>query len=310
MRHAVAIITMFQNEARWLREWIEYHRLIGVTYFILFDHRSTDKPELILTDYINEGVVRLERVEQDPGGDFMALAVEMYNRGLDLARGQCEWCALIDADEFIVPKRTKWLPNLLREYKAFGALVVNWQMFGTSGVQRVESSKTMIESLRLRGKRALGHNIHVKSIVQLRYTLRVPNLHVAEYRNGFPAVNSNYQVVNGPFDRSIPVDKIQLNHYFCRDLDYLQQVKIPRRLGLGTDTETLLAWEKSMNAEPDLAIQVFVEPLKARLGLPSTFNWQSYLNRYPDLVRNGVVTAEQALNHWLRIGRMEGRNCE
>jgi len=37
------------------------------------------------------------------------------------------------------------------------------------------------------------------------------------------------------------------------------------------------------------------------------FDWQYYLNKYPDLRANGVHTEEQALEHWNRFGKKEGR---
>ena len=40
-----------------------------------------------------------------------------------------------------------------------------------------------------------------------------------------------------------------------------------------------------------------------------SFNWQFYLNKYPDLRANGVHTKEQAINHWNKYGKKEGRTA-
>jgi hypothetical protein len=37
------------------------------------------------------------------------------------------------------------------------------------------------------------------------------------------------------------------------------------------------------------------------------FDWQYYLDKYPDLQRNGIHTEELALGHWLTYGKKEGR---
>jgi len=267
-QHYLCIITMFQNEARFLREWVEYHRLIGVAYFILFDHLSTDAPERVLADYIQQGIVRLERRNEQVAGQFGGLAINMYNRGLELARPHCRWAALLDADEFLVPQQTMWLPKLLQRYERYGGLVVNWRMFGTGGVAEVPPHKTMIETLTRSSAKSLGHNHHIKSIVQLRHTVKVPSLHIATYERGYHAVNTNHVPVTGAFDTTMPTDQLQLNHYFCRDQRYLSEVKIPRRIALGVTAETLVKWDALMSVEEEQSIQKYVAPLRARLGLP------------------------------------------
>ena len=39
------------------------------------------------------------------------------------------------------------------------------------------------------------------------------------------------------------------------------------------------------------------------------FDWQYYLNKYPDLRQNGVHTEQQAIDHWYLHGQHEGRIC-
>ena len=38
-------------------------------------------------------------------------------------------------------------------------------------------------------------------------------------------------------------------------------------------------------------------------------DWKTYLDTYPDLRQNGVLTKEQAINHWNNHGKNEGRIC-
>ena len=46
-----------RNEAPYLREWIEYHRLIGFDAFLLLDDGSTDDTPCILQAYAKAGIV-------------------------------------------------------------------------------------------------------------------------------------------------------------------------------------------------------------------------------------------------------------
>ena len=50
---------LFKNEGRYLREWLEYHRLVGVDYFYLYDNGSRDRSVQVLQPYIREGLITL-----------------------------------------------------------------------------------------------------------------------------------------------------------------------------------------------------------------------------------------------------------
>jgi hypothetical protein len=39
----------------------------------------------------------------------------------------------------------------------------------------------------------------------------------------------------------------------------------------------------------------------------NTFDWQYYLDKYPDLRLNGITTKQQSLQHWIEHGKKEGR---
>ena len=49
----LAIATMFQDEARWLKEWLEYHLLVGVQHFYLYNNLSSDNYQDVLQPYID-----------------------------------------------------------------------------------------------------------------------------------------------------------------------------------------------------------------------------------------------------------------
>ena len=55
-KHYISICCMYKNEALYLAEWIEYHRIIGVDHFYLYDNLSDDYHEAILEPYIRAGI--------------------------------------------------------------------------------------------------------------------------------------------------------------------------------------------------------------------------------------------------------------
>ncbi len=55
----LGITTLMLDEARDLREWIEFHRLQGVERFYLYDNGSTDDTEEVVRPYVEEGIAEL-----------------------------------------------------------------------------------------------------------------------------------------------------------------------------------------------------------------------------------------------------------
>src|SRR5271165_4385432 len=55
----LAICAIFQNEAPYLKEWIEFHKLVGVQHFYLYNNLSTDDYITVLAPYIDTKEVDL-----------------------------------------------------------------------------------------------------------------------------------------------------------------------------------------------------------------------------------------------------------
>ena len=53
----ISIVLIVKNEARYIREWLEYHFLIGVDHIYIYDNDSTDGIHALLVPYIKKGLV-------------------------------------------------------------------------------------------------------------------------------------------------------------------------------------------------------------------------------------------------------------
>ena len=53
----LALATAYRDDAPDLREWIEFHRLMGIERFFLYDNGSTDDHREVLAPYVREGTV-------------------------------------------------------------------------------------------------------------------------------------------------------------------------------------------------------------------------------------------------------------
>lgn len=129
----LSIGAILQDEAPYLREWIEFHRLVGVQHFFLFDDRSTDHPEDVLRPYVEAGLVTLQPLPAKVPRFVFDRQREAYN--LCLRRfGPCtRWLAFLDLDEFLYARDEDDLVAVLEDYADAPAVAVNWIFFGTSG---------------------------------------------------------------------------------------------------------------------------------------------------------------------------------
>lgn len=126
-KYKVAILSIFKNEANYLCEWIEFHKIVGVEHFYLYNNNSTDDYLSVLTPYIEQGLVTLVQWPYAQG------QLSCYKDGIAKYKGEAEWIALIDIDEFIVPNSTDNIYDFLKDFKNRPAVVVYTKFFGSAG---------------------------------------------------------------------------------------------------------------------------------------------------------------------------------
>ena len=92
----LSVCAIFKNEPD-IKEWIEYHRIIGVERFYLYDNDSQLNEKEILKPYIEKGIVVYKYL---PGNQQQFVA---YRDALYRYKNETIWMALIDLDEYILP---------------------------------------------------------------------------------------------------------------------------------------------------------------------------------------------------------------
>lgn len=268
-KKTVAVCMIFQNEAPYLKEWIEFHQLVGVQRFYLFNNLSDDNYQEVLESYIKSGVVKLVEwpIAPSPYMSWPEIQCAAYNYGLILAKkNKFEWLAVLDSDEFLVPVETTTIPEFLKGYKRVGSIAVNWQLYGTSHVSKVEKDQLMIEHLTYKAKTDYDENLLTKPIVRTKCVKYFKNPHFAVLKKKQNNVNSDQKLFSGPRSPYVVTDKIRINHYWSRDEDFFFRVKVGRREGWldGGSYERL----NQLNQEPDLIMLKYVPKLKEIMKLP------------------------------------------
>lgn len=269
-QYEIAACLFFQNEAPYLKEWIEYHKLIGIEHFYLFNNASTDGFLEVLAPYLESGEIELfhEPDITHNQQEHNALQCACYEKAIALANGQAKWLAILDADEFLVPLKTKSLPKLLSKYENYGGLYVNWLMFGTSNVKKIPPGYLMMEVLTRSAYKptALG-----KSIVRPERVRKCTDPHRMWYHAPYDHVTSDFK--NFKWKAPIAADKILIHHYHTRDLDHLVHVKYPRRLKWQCKQEKFkldayLESLKQHSVRENRSMRRFIPALRAVMGLP------------------------------------------
>lgn len=266
--YEIAIGAIFQDEARFMKEWIEFHKLIGVEHFYLYNNNSKDHYLEVLQPYIDKGEVELI----DWNDDFTTLAewnkiqCAAYTDCINKTKKSVMWLALIDLDEFIVPVQKSNLKTFLKEYENFSGVGVNWQYYGSSNVSVIPEGELMIDLLLNKApEQGKGHKV-VKSIIRPSKASHCINPHWVYYIAGHH-VNANKEQYDTYATSHVAVDKIRINHYFAGDMMKLVNVKYPRikRYSPNYTLEELLEADRTCSSVHDPIMKKFVPALKERM---------------------------------------------
>ena len=208
--------TIYRDAASYLAEWIEFHRLVGVERFFLYDNGSTDDHRDVLAPYVDEGIVVVHdwpmpfRGRRGSGGALQ----RAFDHCLAAHREDARWIAFLDIDEFLFSPTGTALPTLLREYEEYAAVCVSRAEFGTSGHRTRPDGLVIANFVHRRPVRPDDH-VPVKSIVDPRRTVLSRGPHTFDYRQG-SAVDENRRPVeqldwNGL--KPVSWSRFRIHHY-------------------------------------------------------------------------------------------------
>jgi hypothetical protein len=285
-RHYLSLCSIFKNEAPYLREYIEFHRLLGVDHFYLYENFSGDSWEGVLQPYVEAGIVTLHRWTIDPGQNAA------YTHCVTEHGHESEWIAFVDVDEFFYAPGGD-LKGALAEFELphVGGVAVNYVNYGTSGHDATPDGLVIENYLHRAGHgtaldlpaglRAPGldptdlRNYHplnarISSVVRPQRTLRFDIPHHPVYKPGFHAVTENHTRLDGAIAPFTSVSKLRMNHYWTKSKAECQ-AKFERgrsdQAGARKWPDDFLHRERAINEVHDTEILYWLEPLKQAMGL-------------------------------------------
>ncbi len=218
-RVELGIAAVIRADQTRLEEWIEYHRLVGVQRFWLYDNSPQEVRRQVLEPLVEAGLVELIDWPVVRRGDLIERQLEAFGDVLRRAVGEVRWLALIDLDEFLLPLEDDTVTACLdRRFAGASAVYVNWRNFGTGGV-RFDRKEPILGRLTAASDRLHPRNAVGKSI------LRPEAVRVEHYWNPHhvPLLGGAYANGDGeavPSDHNQPVldgkvhdGLLRINHY-------------------------------------------------------------------------------------------------
>jgi len=183
---SLTVCAIFKNEAEYIREWILFHKLVGVDNFLLFNNESEDDWKSQINDLTNITVEDVEGKTQQ---------LNVYNKTLKTYK-ESEWVAFIDVDEYLYGNQNIAIKEKLNNYNKFDCVTANWLVFGSS-YHKTKPEGLTIENYTFRENCV---NDHFKSIVRSGSGIKFLDPHRCEVRGD--TVNSKELYINHYWTRS------------------------------------------------------------------------------------------------------------
>jgi hypothetical protein len=266
----LSVCAIYRDEADYLREWIEFHRLVGVERFFLYDNASEDHHREVLAPYLADGTVVLKEWPLFPGQS------QAYDDCLAERRESSRWIAFIDLDEFLFSPTGRPVAELLPEYERWPAVGVNWAAFGTSG-HRTPPPGLVIENYLHRRRDGAPRHKQIKSIVDPKRAARSLSPHHFRYVDGF-AVDENRSPIDKPpraTTSEVSFSLLRVNHYWTRSAEEWSRKLTRLEAWTGTPRQSyerraladLDRLEQALNEQYDDTITMYAPALREALGM-------------------------------------------
>lgn len=269
-KYEVSLCLIFKDEAPYLKEWIEYHLLIGVDHFYLYNNFSSDHYKEVLSPYIDKGIVTL--IDWPYKYAQEACYADCYKK----TRDETHWLGITDADEFVNLLQDNNIKLFLKHYRAYPCVYLHWLIFGTSGHIHEPNDALQIEAytacwpcLSHRGKSFTNNDYRHLEIYNHNSIARFGKfpIYYVDDRYRFKPYYLN------PLTSFLPyTPKAVINHYYTRSYDFYQFKMFERGDAQNKQCEEnrkhprRLEWFEGGCSEHDYSIQRWLTLLKLRMG--------------------------------------------
>lgn len=231
-KYNVSICAIFKDEADYLKEWLEFHKIIGVEHFYLYNNKSSDNYYEVLLPYINEGIVTLKDWPKPQS------QMEAYQDFMNNFKYDTKWVGFIDLDEYVVPNKFDNIYEFLKKFNNRPIVLIYWKCFGTSGFKNRDTSRLITEDFVVSWNKYTNigkffFNTYYDYIPGYRKNGYMHYMWAEYKKKKMPPVNVFDKVctwgINPMCNHEMPV---QINHYLVKSFDEYTQKKAKRGGGV------------------------------------------------------------------------------
>jgi hypothetical protein len=270
----LSLCSIYKDHADYLREWIEFHRLVGVERFFLYDNESTDDHEEVLAPYVERGIVEVQPWPSPPSverGVPWAI-IDAFTDSIRCHRDDTRWLGFIDVDEFLFSPTDRPLPDVLAGFEEFSGVEVSRLDFGPSG-HEARPDGLVIESYLTRRSYTSPKKDweFVKSIVDPGRTTHAFNAHGFFYSEGYAVREDRERAPEKPPGRKYfpQASILRINHYITKSKEeYLRKAQQWAAAGLPFPDDDPSGFFAQLSGERDETITRYVPALREALSQP------------------------------------------
>lgn len=217
----LTLAAIVRDQEHYVKEWLAFHRIVGVERFVVMLHRCADRTEEKIRELPFADDIYIHHINES---GFDSVQVGAYFEAVRMYGKFSKWLLFIDSDEFFFGTTEDSLAEILSRYECHGGLAAHWMNFGHNDHSNRRSvfkdGRLSIEAFTKRLGGDGGINRVVKCAVQTEQLVSILSPHrqitmlpiVREHRD---------ELVANHYRTEIPAtwDIVRCNHYHTRSME-------------------------------------------------------------------------------------------
>lgn len=264
----LCLLAIARGEEPYFIEWIEFHKMMGVDHFFIYDNGNDGAAGKLLEPYIRTNEITLIpfphieglRDYKKTGNNTLSIQNLAYGDFILRYRQNCQWVLVCDIDEFVYPFLSSGF-NTIKEY-----------------LQTLDSSRVMGMEIPSYVFGSNGHEVWPDGLVIENYKLRKkePHLHKsignASFLRPWPHSKAHDFFYTIHFSKTIlcPDPVLTMNHYWVKSLEEWRRKgrinAVGYMSGKETDEKFYLLDGKSNEYQDEGEILRYLDELKDRVA--------------------------------------------
>ena len=218
-KHYLALCSIFRNEAKYMKEWLNFHLIVGYDHFYLYNNLSDDNYQKVLAPYIKKGLVTLI------DWPIEHAQMQAYNDCISKFKNEANWIAFQDLDEFAIPLKYGDTKLWLKEYEKFPCVLGFFKNFTSGGKINEDDTLPITEQFVVCSDFISPSMFLNTAWADMIKEYRLSHFCRFKYFNKVCVENAGFFA--GWHDTPKTLN-FQFNHYHCKSYDYYINNKIPR----------------------------------------------------------------------------------